>query len=107
MDIPAPVIASFDLSLLKPWPGNPRRAHAVDDIARSIEAFGYAAPILIQKGTNRILAGHGRLEALKKLGVKEAAVATPWRSNRATWTWRSSGGRISRAGRPATLPGRR
>jgi len=72
--IPAPAIEQVAIEKLRPWPKNPRKSHAVDEIANSIKAFGYAAPILVQKGTYRILAGHGRLEALKKLGVTEVPV---------------------------------
>jgi DNA modification methylase len=39
-------------------------------IARSIEAFRFNAPILVDKA-NRLVAGHGRLEAAKLLGLTE------------------------------------
>jgi DNA modification methylase len=42
-------------------------------IARSIEAFGFNAPILVDKA-NRLIAGHGRLEAAKLLGLTEVPV---------------------------------
>ena len=42
-------------------------------IARSIETFGFTAPILID-GMNRIVAGHGRLEAAKRLGLESVPV---------------------------------
>ena len=42
-------------------------------IARSIETFGFNAPILIDK-RNRIVAGHGRYEAAKMLGLAEVPV---------------------------------
>ncbi|HTF56416.1 MAG TPA: ParB N-terminal domain-containing protein [Planctomycetota bacterium] len=69
-----PTIESVALERLKPWDRNPRKNHAVDAIARSIENFGYLSPIVVQKGTYRILAGHGRLEALKKQGVTKVPV---------------------------------
>ena len=74
MDIPAPVVEVVDLARLVPWPKNPRKGHAVDEIQRSIEAFGYLAPMVVQARTYRILAGHGRLEALKRAGVTRAPV---------------------------------
>jgi len=74
MQIAPPKIETVPLDKLKPWPKNPRKAHAVDAIARSIEAFGYLAPIIVQKDTYRILAGHGRLEALKKHGITDVPV---------------------------------
>lgn len=72
--LPQPEIRVVSLQDLKPWDKNPRRGHAVDAIARSIEAFGYQAPIIVQKSTLRVLAGHGRLEALKRKGYTDAPV---------------------------------
>jgi len=72
--IPAPKIETVEITRLKPWGKNPRKNHAVDAIARSIEALGYLAPIIVQAGTYRILAGHGRLEALQRLGVQQVPV---------------------------------
>lgn len=74
MKIPPPTIESVDIARLRPWPNNPRKDHAVEQIAKSIDAFGYLSPIVVQKGTYRILAGHGRLEALKRHGVTEVPV---------------------------------
>jgi ParB family chromosome partitioning protein len=74
MNIPAPVIETVPIGKLRPWDKNPRKNHAVDAIARSIESFGYLAPIIVQKGTYRILAGHGRLEALVKKQATEIPV---------------------------------
>jgi ParB-like chromosome segregation protein Spo0J len=42
-------------------------------IANSIEAFGFSAPILVDNG-NRVVAGHGRLEAGQLLGLAEVPV---------------------------------
>ena len=60
---------------LNPDPDNPRnhdRAQ-VRAIAESIQAFGFNAPILINKG-RKIIAGHGRLEAAKYLGLAEVPI---------------------------------
>ena len=38
-------------------------------IARSIEEFGFTNPVLIDV-RNRIIAGHGRVEAAKLLGLQ-------------------------------------
>ena len=57
------------LDELAPDPRNPRK-HSLEQIraiARSIESFGFAAPILIDK-RKRIIAGHGRYEAAKLVG---------------------------------------
>jgi len=54
---------------LIPDPHNPRKhgRAQISAIARSIEAFGFNAPILVDKN-NKIIAGHGRYEAAKLLG---------------------------------------
>ena len=58
-----------------PDPGNPRQhsPEQIRAIARSIEAFGFNAPILVDKA-NRVVAGHGRLEAARRLNLAEAPV---------------------------------
>lgn len=43
----------------------------VQQIARSIQAFGWTTPVLIRAETNGIIAGHGRLLAAEKLGIAE------------------------------------
>jgi ParB-like nuclease domain len=60
---------------LRPDPRNPRKHDRVQirAIARSIEAFGFNAPILIDKH-KQIIAGHGRLEAAKLNGYTYAPV---------------------------------
>lgn len=60
---------------LKPDPRNPRRhgREQVRAIARSIEAFGFNAPILVDK-QKQIIAGHGRYEAAKLLGSTSVPV---------------------------------
>lgn len=45
----------------------------IGQIARSIETFGFNVPILID-GSNNILAGHGRVQAAKKIGWKVVPV---------------------------------
>lgn len=74
MRIEAPVVEVVELSRLIPYHKNPRKKHAVAKIADSFEAFGYLAPIIVQAGTYRIVAGHGRLEALKSKGVESVPV---------------------------------
>jgi DNA modification methylase len=58
---------------LKPWPDNPK-LHDIAAIANSVERFDITQPILVQKKTNRIIAGHGRIKAFEKLGIKEIPV---------------------------------
>ena len=56
---------------LKEYESNPRNnEEAVDYVAKSIKEFGFKNPILIDEN-DEIVAGHTRLLACKKLGVKE------------------------------------
>lgn len=57
-----------DVRSLKPWARNPRKnAKAVDNVARSIIAFGWGAVILIRGEDDRIIAGHTRAKAALRL----------------------------------------
>ncbi len=69
------VVAYLPLESIVSDPNNPRLHNSaqINAIARSIEAFGFNAPILVDKA-NRVVAGHGRLEAAKRLKLAEAPV---------------------------------
>ncbi|WBL31749.1 site-specific DNA-methyltransferase [Sinirhodobacter sp. HNIBRBA609] len=57
---------------LKPWARN-ARTHSkkqLKQIAQSIETFGFTNPILIDQ-SNTILAGHGRVEAARLMGLAQ------------------------------------
>jgi hypothetical protein len=60
---------------LIPDPHNPRKhgRAQISAIARSIESFGFNAPILVDKN-NKIVAGHGRYEAAQLLGIDKVPV---------------------------------
>jgi len=59
---------------IKPYKNNPRKNdNAVDDVANSIKEFGFKVPIVIDNN-NEIIAGHTRLKASQKLGLKEVPV---------------------------------
>src|SRR5882757_1180662 len=62
---------------LIPDPHNPRKHSRaqISAIARSIEAFGFNAPILVDKN-NKIVAGHGRYEAAKLLGLDKVPIVS-------------------------------
>jgi DNA modification methylase len=47
----------------------------IEQIARSITAFGWTNPLLVDE-TGIIIAGHGRLEAARKLGMAEVPTIT-------------------------------
>lgn len=67
-----PTIKQISVDKLIPYAAN-SRTHSdeqVTQIAASIREFGFTNPILVN-GENTIIAGHGRLMAAKKLGLKE------------------------------------
>lgn len=68
-------ITNLPIESISPDPRNPRvhRREQVRAIAHSIEAFGFNAPILVDKN-NRVVAGHGRLEAAKLLEMADVPV---------------------------------
>jgi hypothetical protein len=65
------------VSELKPDPRNPRKHSRaqIRAIAKSIKSFGFNAPILADC-QHRVLAGHGRLDAAKLLGMVEVPVVS-------------------------------
>jgi ParB-like chromosome segregation protein Spo0J len=65
----------LSLDQLKPDPGNPKQhgSRQIRQIAKSIQKFGFNAPILID-GNNVILAGHGRVLALQQLAWRRVPV---------------------------------
>lgn len=72
-----PVAAAVFVAIdsLVPWDQNPRNNDgAVPRVAESIREFGFGAPIVAQRSTNRVLAGHTRLKAAASLGLKEVPV---------------------------------
>ena len=65
-------VKSIPVCGLRPHPRNARRHSKaqIRKIADSIASFGFNCPILIDEN-NRILAGHGRLQAARLLGLEE------------------------------------
>lgn len=67
-----PPIRYISLADLKPWPGA-ARVHSkmqIRQIAESIRRFGFINPIVIDED-QQILAGHGRVEAARAMGLEE------------------------------------
>lgn len=61
-------------SLLKPYPGNPRRNEmAVDKVAASIREFGFRQPIVVDENMV-VVVGHTRLLAAQSLGLETVPV---------------------------------
>ena len=65
-------LMNVPLGDLKPYSRNARthNARQIKQIQASIEAFGFTNPVLIDE-TNQLIAGHGRLEAARRLGRAE------------------------------------
>ena len=64
-------IINRKISELTPYARNPRKNDgAVEYVANSIREFGFKVPIVISSD-GEIIAGHTRLKAAKKLGMKE------------------------------------
>jgi hypothetical protein len=61
------------LTHLQKWPRNPK-GHDIPAIKQSIAKFGFVQPIVLDEGTSRMVAGHGRLEALIELHRDGAAL---------------------------------
>jgi len=78
---PADRVDRWKLDDLMPSVRNPRKhsSEHVDQIAKSIERYGFTMPILVDED-GEIIAGHGRVLAAKKLGITEVPVmvATGW-----------------------------
>jgi ParB-like chromosome segregation protein Spo0J len=70
-----PLIEHLPPSLLRPYPNNARThsAKQIRQIARSIQRFGFTSPALVADDLT-ILAGHGRIEAAKQLGLETVPV---------------------------------
>ena len=69
-------IVNIKIGDIKPYKNNPRKPrrlgnqNAVDAVANSIKAFGFKVPVIVDRN-NEIVAGHTRMLAAKKLGIKE------------------------------------
>jgi DNA modification methylase len=70
--VPTKQVVQRLVSDLKPDPKNARLhdARQINMLAKSINAFGFNVPVLIDAESN-VLAGHGRLLACQKLGIQE------------------------------------
>jgi len=66
-------VESVSISTLIAYPSNPRRGD-IDAIASSLKAHGQYRPIVVQEGTNFVLAGNHTLKAAKKLGWKKIKI---------------------------------
>ena len=72
---PAIVVEERSLSALRPYGRNPKihSAEQVEQIARSIERFGWTNPVLVDEA-DEVIAGHGRVAAAQRLGRDKVPV---------------------------------
>lgn len=63
-------------NLLVPHPKNMNKHsdEQIERLCKLIEYQGFRNPIVVQKGTQLVVAGHGRLMAAKKMGLTEVPV---------------------------------
>jgi ParB-like chromosome segregation protein Spo0J len=64
------------LTTLATWPSNPK-AHDHATLGESFDRFGFIDPIILDEGSGKIVAGHGRRERL--LQMKDAGMPAPGR----------------------------
>ena len=64
--VPDRRIEYLPLDTIKPAKRNPKQ-HAEAELGDSLDAFGYTEPLLLDERTGRLVAGHGRVKALKTL----------------------------------------
>src|SRR5687767_4858173 len=74
----------FPLSSLKPAKRNPKK-HEIDTVLASMGRFGYVAPMILDERTGRLVAGHGRLESLKKAKAEGKKPPTRIRVKNGDW----------------------
>lgn len=67
---------TVSIERLKYAPYNPRKIKKAEfeKLKRSIEKFGYVAPIIWNRATGHVVGGNQRLKALKELGYEEVEV---------------------------------
>jgi ParB-like chromosome segregation protein Spo0J len=64
-----------DPNTLTPWAENPRNnEEAIGKVAKSIQRFGFASPIVARTEDGRIIAGHTRHAAALRLGLEDVPV---------------------------------
>lgn len=76
MNIKSDKVEIVSTNLLIPYSKNSNKHtdEQIDEIIKQIEYQGWRDPILAQKGTNVIAAGHGRWMAAKKMGLEKVPV---------------------------------
>lgn len=72
----APEFERVDIDSLKPFDGNPRKISekGLEKLKKSVESFGFTNPVLAQRSTRMIIAGHQRVKAAKAAGLEKVPV---------------------------------
>ena len=72
-------VQTLPIAELTPYHRNPRKTKNLEMLEKSISGYGFINPIIAYKheGKNIIVAGHQRLEAAKKQGLKDVPVIFP------------------------------
>lgn len=65
-------IELVDLETIQQWPANPKR-HDIAGISQSVRRHGFIEPMIRDDATGRLVAGHGRLEALQLMRKDQQA----------------------------------
>ena len=64
-----------DIDSLVEWEHNPRiNTQAVSKVARSIDRFGFASPVIAREEDSMVIAGHTRIAAARSLGLSTIPV---------------------------------
>jgi len=68
-------IKKVNIDSLRPFQGNPKKhpQEQIDKIMKSLKEYGWTNPVLVGEN-NMIIAGHARIEAAKKAGIKQVPV---------------------------------
>lgn len=76
IDDSKPAAVWVDVAKLKPWAKNPKKhgEPSVESIMKSIQTFGWGAPLLAREEDGELIAGHGRVIAAERLGIKRVPV---------------------------------
>lgn len=64
-------VEQVPIEVLRPWEGNPRVMEQAElgKLIRSIEEFGFLQPVVLNRRSNQLVAGHQRLAAAQALGL--------------------------------------
>lgn len=72
---PVPAAEWVETHFLVPWDQNPRVNHeAVQAVVKSIQRYGFGAPIVARLKDKMVIAGHTRLKAALSMGLKTVPV---------------------------------